>query len=175
MKLARSFVDDCPDSTPFANKNGLISVPSPTITGMALYLGFASRRDMDGMANDPLYSDAIKYAKSLIERTYEKKLHTTAAVGAIFALKQLGWRDEQHLTVTRYEDLLDNLIDVTPQPEALPPARQRKLPPQSRPRPTLQVVDAPVSCQSNTPWIVNNPHGYAKIFSSHKIDYATQL
>ena len=38
-----------------------------------------------------------------MEREYEKRLHGTAPTGAIFALKNFGWRDRQDVELTGKE------------------------------------------------------------------------
>lgn len=66
-----------------------------TMTGLALGLGFCDR---ESMLNYKSYDDGrwvptIKRALALVEQAYEKRLHGTAAAGAIFALKNMGWTD----------------------------------------------------------------------------------
>lgn len=65
-----------------------------TVTGLALWLGFESRQSMyDYKKNDP-FSYIIKNALSIIGDMYEQKLLSQNVTGAIFALKNMGWKDK---------------------------------------------------------------------------------
>ncbi|WP_158824723.1 terminase small subunit [Mucilaginibacter lacusdianchii] len=66
----------------------------PTLTGLALYLGFASRQAFEKYENTGRYASHLKRARLRIESEYEKKLHYQSSTGAIFALKSLGWTDK---------------------------------------------------------------------------------
>lgn len=67
----------------------------PTITGLSLFLGFASRQSMyDYEKKNEEFSYAIKRARSRIECAYEKALWGDNPTGPIFALKQFGWSDK---------------------------------------------------------------------------------
>lgn len=63
----------------------------PTISGLALYLGFDSCDALDDYCANGQYAPLIKRARLRIETAYEQKLHQGPASGAIFALKKLGW------------------------------------------------------------------------------------
>lgn len=65
-----------------------------TWTGMALYLGLSSRQSIDQYQEYEGFADSVKRAKSLVENAYEKRLHGNSPTGAIFALKNYGWRDK---------------------------------------------------------------------------------
>ena len=69
----------------------------PTITGLALHLGFADRRSIYEYEGKPQFTLAIKKARLRIERVYEQNLHGTAPTGSIFALKNFGWRDKHEV------------------------------------------------------------------------------
>ena len=62
----------------------------PTITGLALFIGFNSRQEFEDHEKKPRFAPALKRARLKIEAEYEKKLPLTSAAGAIFALKSLG-------------------------------------------------------------------------------------
>jgi hypothetical protein len=66
----------------------------PTLTGMALYVGFNSRQDFETHESKGRFSVALKRARLRIETEYEKKLHSQPATGAIFALKSMGWNEK---------------------------------------------------------------------------------
>jgi hypothetical protein len=65
-----------------------------TITGLALYLGFESRQSLYDYEKDPRFSYIIKRAKLRVEMNYEMRLNSNSCTGAIFALKNMGWRDK---------------------------------------------------------------------------------
>jgi hypothetical protein len=69
----------------------------PTITGLALYLGFASRQSFYDYEKDGEFSYVIKRARLRIETEYEKRLMGNNPAGAIFALKNFGWSDKQEI------------------------------------------------------------------------------
>lgn len=72
----------------------------PTLTGLALALGFTSRQAfLTYQEYGPEFSDTVKTARLRIEEHYEKLLQDpqTRPAGPIFALKNLGWRDEQKI------------------------------------------------------------------------------
>jgi hypothetical protein len=82
----------------------------PTISGLALALGFESRQSFyDYEQGD--FSYTIKRARLQIEAVYEQKLHGAQCTGAIFALKNFGWTDktevEQTGTVTNIQVTVD--------------------------------------------------------------------
>lgn len=85
----------------------------PTITGLALFLGYTSRQSLIDAANsrDGLLSDAIKIQKSRVEEVYERNLHGAKAVGSIFALKNFGWKDKQEIE-HRDGDLADRIEEA---------------------------------------------------------------
>ena len=81
-------------------KARILEVPIPTICGLCYYLGFASRQSFYDMEAKKDLSYTIKRARLFIEKEYEEQLQVGNTVGAIFALKNLGWTDKQDLNVT---------------------------------------------------------------------------
>ena len=74
-----------------------LSVTPPqnlTITGLALYLGFESRQSVYDYEEKEQFTYIIKRAKLFIEHAYELKLSGNSPTGAIFVLKNMGWRDK---------------------------------------------------------------------------------
>jgi len=67
---------------------------NPTITGLALHLGFESRQSIYDYEKSGKHSYTIKRARLAIEENYEQRLHGNNPTGAIFALKNFGWRDK---------------------------------------------------------------------------------
>lgn len=68
-----------------------------TWTGLALFLGFSSRQSIDEYQKYDGFSDSVKRAKALVEWHYELRLCGDKPTGAIFALKNFGWKDKQEI------------------------------------------------------------------------------
>ena len=73
----------------------IIEVPMITITGIAHFLGFESRQSFYEYEKKPEFTYIIKRARLFIERFYEEQLQVGNTVGAIFALKNMGWADNR--------------------------------------------------------------------------------
>lgn len=69
----------------------------PTITGLALFLGFESRQSVYDYEKNGEFSYIIKNARLRVEHGYEKSLKSDKPTGAIFALKNMGWTDKMEL------------------------------------------------------------------------------
>lgn len=78
----------------------------PTITGLALYLGFCGRQSFYDYITKKDFSYIIKRAQTIIEMSYEEMLLSKTATGAIFALKNMGWKDKSEVEQT--------VTDITP-------------------------------------------------------------
>lgn len=63
------------------------------ITGLALALGLSGREALSEYGRRPEYSAAVKELKSVCERFAEARLYGNSPTGAIFALKNYGWKD----------------------------------------------------------------------------------
>jgi hypothetical protein len=72
-----------------------IEVEVPTITGLTIFLGFESRQSFYDYEKKEHFSYTIKRARLFIECEYEEQLQVGNTVGAIFALKNMGWIDRQ--------------------------------------------------------------------------------
>lgn len=70
---------------------------APTVTGLAYYLGFASRQSFYDYEKNERHSYTIKRARLFMESVYEKALSKGNCTGAIFALKNFGWSDKQEI------------------------------------------------------------------------------
>lgn len=68
-----------------------------TISGLAYYLGFESRQSFYDYEKRPEFSYTIKRARLFIENEYEKLLISNNTTGAIFALKNFGWKDKSEI------------------------------------------------------------------------------
>ncbi len=66
----------------------------PTVTGLALYLGFASKQSLYDYEKEEKFSYPIKKSLTKIENALEKKLDGQTVTGIIFALKNMGWKDK---------------------------------------------------------------------------------
>lgn len=71
----------------------------PTVSGLCLAIG-CCRDTLWEYAKKPEFSDAIKRARTRLEMAWETRLYGTAATGAIFWLKNQGWKDATEQTIT---------------------------------------------------------------------------
>lgn len=84
--------------------------PEPaTITGLTLWLGFESRQSFYDYEKNPEFSYAIKRARLQIESEYEKKLSYQSPTGAIFALKNMSWKDKSETDITTGGDKINSI------------------------------------------------------------------
>ncbi|CAB4140100.1 DNA-packaging protein gp3, partial [uncultured Caudovirales phage] len=75
-----------------------VELPVPTITGLVLHLGFESRQSFYDYEEKPEFTYTVKRARTLIEKEYEEMMQTASTpAGAIFALKNMGWKDKQEI------------------------------------------------------------------------------
>jgi hypothetical protein len=93
-----AYFTEQPDKRNVIVGDSIIEAPIYTMTGLALFLGFASRQSLYDYAKRDEYSYLIKRAQTFIEREYEKKLQEASCTGAIFALKNMGWTDSKDIT-----------------------------------------------------------------------------
>jgi hypothetical protein len=70
-----------------------------TITGLALFLGFDSRQSLYDYQKKSKFSYPIKRALTIVEQQYENQLFERNPAGAIFALKNFGWKDKTEVDV----------------------------------------------------------------------------
>ncbi len=82
---------------------------NPKVTGLCLYLGFSCRETLNEYQKLPEFSDIIKRAKLGVESHYEEGLNTFKYGGSVFALKNMGWKDQQDQNITQ------TITNVTPQ------------------------------------------------------------
>ena len=73
---------------------------SPSITGLAIHLGFESRQSMYDYLKKPEFTYIIKKGLLKVENTYEKGLWTNSPSGVIFALKNMNWTDRMAIDQT---------------------------------------------------------------------------
>lgn len=72
----------------------------PTVTGLALDLGFCSKDTLYAYRDLDEFSYSIKKALLIVENGYESALRGEGPTGPIFALKNMGWRDKQEVDQT---------------------------------------------------------------------------
>jgi hypothetical protein len=95
-----------------------IEVPIITITGLVRYCGFCNRASFYDYEKKPEFSHTIKSARNRIEEVYEELLQRGLGAGAIFALKNFGWKDtplidqSQHTHLTLVKDALVKSEDM---------------------------------------------------------------
>ena len=72
----------------------------PTITGIALALGFESRQSFYEYEKRPSFTYILKKARMRIENALEQSLDDRgkATAGVIFGLKNMGWKDSVEQT-----------------------------------------------------------------------------
>lgn len=67
----------------------------PTVTGLALHLGFSHKQSLYDYAERPEFFDPIKRGLSRVEKHHEIQIaHGDKCTGNIFALKNMGWADK---------------------------------------------------------------------------------
>jgi len=94
-----------------------------TISGLAYELGFESRQSIYDYKEREEFSYILKRATFFVESQYENKLSGTTPTGAIFALKNMGWKDkvETGFTDSEGKDVQPQLI-FQPAPNCKPVA-----------------------------------------------------
>lgn len=88
-------------------KEWIVKPQPPTITGIALHCGFASRQSFYDYEKKQEFAYIIKRSRTIVENCHELGLHGNSNTGHIFALKTMGWNDSPN------EKELSNDIDFT--------------------------------------------------------------
>lgn len=74
--------------------DGQIEAKKPiTFSGMALHLGFSSLQSFYDYETYDGFKHEVLRARLIITRVYEERLQGPQPTGAIFALKNQGWKD----------------------------------------------------------------------------------
>ncbi|WP_162996482.1 terminase small subunit [Mucilaginibacter celer] len=98
--------------------------PEPaTISGLAFYLGFNSRDELEAYRTGGAFADVLKRAVLRIEASYEVALHQNAT-GAMFALKSIGWNEKPPQPAGNAEN--NNILKVEIINTGPPPAGNEK-------------------------------------------------
>lgn len=98
-KIATYF-ENCPDKRVVYYEGTKIEIPCPTISGLALFLGFVDRYSMYDYEKKPEFTNTIKRARAFITKIYEQLTHTGTCTGAIFMLKNYGYTDKTEIEHT---------------------------------------------------------------------------
>lgn len=117
----RPLLDD--DGKPRLDKWGhpiMLDAHPPTVTGLALALGFASRQGLLNYQGKKDFVDTITRAKTLVERYTEERLFDRDGTrGAIFSLQNnfAGWHGEKQqqkedTPEERLSDALDAIVQA---------------------------------------------------------------
>lgn len=99
------------DGTPVFDKRGapvMIGVRPPTITGLALHLGFNSRQSLLNYQEEDEFLDTITRAKSRVEQYTEERLFDKdGANGAKFSLSNnfKGWAEKTEIDANVHRKL----------------------------------------------------------------------
>ncbi|OPZ89002.1 MAG: hypothetical protein BWY74_02904 [Firmicutes bacterium ADurb.Bin419] len=102
IKIDEYFVKKCADEVVLLGGKEIIKYNPPTINGLALYLGFMDRQSLYDYINrenkfnesDRKFTCTLRKAMARIEEYAEKQLHVGNSTGAIFWLKNRGWKDK---------------------------------------------------------------------------------
>jgi len=115
QKKIEKYFKDPPYKRDVFNKDGevIAKVPVLTITGLVLYLGFCDRHSFYDLEKQEKFSHTIKKARSFIEQEYEVLLQKGLGAGAIFALKNFGWKDRFIVDDNKSDALFDKFKDAT--------------------------------------------------------------
>jgi hypothetical protein len=106
------------------NKRGKYT---PTISGLAVFLGFSSRSSFDDYSKrGEEFSYIIEQAKAFISACYEQQLYGTASAGAVFALKNMGWKDKVETQSDVRVEVLKAEVEIIQSSSAVPVATSEK-------------------------------------------------
>jgi hypothetical protein len=97
----------------------------PTITGLALFLGFESRAALYAAQYPPEQQAVVRRAITRVENAYELALFGSKATSAVFALKNMGWNDKQLADLSGKDSAQSNPV-VTVITSTRPLARSEK-------------------------------------------------
>ena len=83
----------------------------PTVSGLAIHLGFEDRRSLCTYKGNDVFAPVIKKAISRIEANVEKMLMLKERpAGVIFWLKAHGWKEDNNETSENGDGILPDLI-----------------------------------------------------------------
>lgn len=82
----------------------------PTISGLAIYLGFCDRHSMYAYEKFPEFSHTIKRARERITQQYENLIQAGVGAGPIFMLKNLGYKDKTEVDMNAKVVKMDKIV-----------------------------------------------------------------
>jgi len=104
------FFESC---VPEYDENGnILRTNYPSITGLALFLGFCDKISLYEYQKKDEFANPIKRARSVIESHYEQQLNTKACTGAIFALKNFNWKDKFETDITTNGESINKITGI---------------------------------------------------------------
>ena len=85
-----------------------------TLTGLCIFMGFASRTSLRNYKGDPEFRDSVERAKLYVENQYEMNLAKRgySPVGSIFALKQFGWEDKAEIKHSAENEFMEMVFEL---------------------------------------------------------------
>lgn len=92
-------------------------LPNITVTGLCIHLGFESRQSFYDYEKNKDYSYIIKRARLFIENEYESRLANSNVTGAIFALKNMGWKSEADVEDNAKRPIVVNIQNPYDEPK----------------------------------------------------------
>ena len=92
-----NYFNNLPEKDKILGSGIKVSVPVPTISGLCYELGYESRKSFYDLEKVDKFSYTIKRARLFIEKEYEEQLQVGNTTGAIFALKNMGWKDKTEI------------------------------------------------------------------------------
>lgn len=99
-KIAQAYFDECDSKEqPYL------------ITGLALALGFHSRKQMGEYEQREEYRNVVKRCRMIVESNYESRLFGNSPTGAIFGLKNMDWSDKQEVEHSGSVNITATAID----------------------------------------------------------------
>ena len=102
-----NYFNNLPEKDKILGSGVKVSVPVPTISGLCYELGYASRQSFYDLEKVDEFSYTIKRARLFIEKEYEEQLQVGNTTGAIFALKNMGWKDKTETDLNVKDVTLD--------------------------------------------------------------------
>lgn len=103
---------DTPEQMETAIDEYIANTPTAlvTLTGLCMWLGFASRQSLHDYKKKPGFTYPVLKGLMAVENSYEVTLRTISAPGSIFALKNMGWKDKTETEVTTPNGPIFNIV-----------------------------------------------------------------
>jgi hypothetical protein len=122
-KINKYFTEGIRETTRIIGKGDnkeVVTEKIPTVTGLALYLGFHSRQSIYDYKANKNYTYIIKRAISLIEEHHEARMSGNNVIGSIFWLKNHGWKDKQEIDQGISDELAQLMKEISGNGTAIP-------------------------------------------------------